>query len=550
MSLLPLDFPELDRDQLKSCATRKEALEAWLQELPLAHPMASQEQLSQLMDEFNRLRLPPPRRLEWLKLIAATANPICQELEFQAHQGIEAEATQRLQRQLSQGYKRSLHDLLKLRSQLPPSILGPALLEALFYAIVHTSSLIRRACQFSIEAPAGTWRELYLLYRLACQSKLQNRPVPGQKAPHTCETAYCQALLLGIIQAENLGRFELARLYPYLADWANQLQLTSAQSPDASFLVLASRQFFPERNQAAYPINNEQDFGLNTRPLSELLQRQLEAADNPLNNRLLQHLIALTSEPSERAAPRVAASGPIDLVLGWRSVHFHLNGKQPFEQLATGGNLTSDLSRNPFLTTPDSQDPWSAAPDATENQSKGSIQWVEMEKGGLSRSAAEERDKRYPVHSLQQVNTSATGYCLAWVGQAPANLITGELIALREKRQDPWQAGVIRWVRPDAKGQQLGVELLASRLQACAVQPIIKIGDPIEQMPGFYLPALPVLGTPASLLTPLLPFREGQKVAINRREGKERARLVKLLSSPGEFNQFQLEPLGASSFNS
>jgi|GEM_PF-1961011 len=543
MSLLPLDFPELNRDQLDSCATRKDALETWLQELPLAHPVACQTKLNQLLSEFNQLRFPPPRRLEWLKRIAETANQVCQTLDKAHHERAQAEAAQQLQKQLSQGYKRTVNDLLNLRSQLPASILGPALLEALFYALIHTSSLIRRSCQFSVEAPENTWRELYLLYRLACQSRLQNRRLQEEEAPHSCEEAYRQALLLGIIQAENLGPDELAQLYPYLAEWGQQLQLTSALSPDAYFQVLASRNFLPERNQAAHPVNNEQDFGLNTQPLSATLAKQLEKTSHPLSNRLLQHLISLLDETSDRAAPRIPASGTLELVLGLRSVHFHLGGKKPFEHWAAGGNLQPSLQSNPFLNDARSDDPWSAAHDATEASSSASIQFIDLEKGSLSRSLTEELDQRYPVYQLQQVNTSATGYCLSWVGEAPKLLATGELIALRETPSDPWQPAVIRWVRPATEDQQLGVELLPSRLQPCAIKPIIKIGEPINAMPGFYLPSLQVLGTPASVITPLLPFREGQKVDIHRTEGKERARLARLLSTPGEFNQFQLENL-------
>ncbi|MDR9469071.1 hypothetical protein [Marinospirillum sp.] len=544
MSLLPLDFPELCRDQLESCATRKDALEAWLQKLPLAHPLASQEKLSQLLGEFNQLHFPPPRRLEWLKLITRKVNQVCKELDQGHHLAGEGEAAQLLEKQLSQGYKRTLNDLLNQRSQLPTAILGPSLLEALFYALTHTGALIARSCRFSVTAPEKIWRELYLLYRLACQSKLQHREIQPDQAPHNCEQAYHQALLLGIIQAENLRSDEVALLYPYLGEWGQLLLLTAANSPDAQFQVLASCDFLPQRSQADNRVNSEQDFGLNTRQVSDELARQLEKEHSPFSNRLLQHLLALLSEASERNAPRLEATGTIKLVLGLRSVHFHLSGKKPFEQLAAGGNLSVQTRSNPFLQEVHSDDPWSAAHDAAENKSTGQVQLVDMETTHLSTSLDEELDKRYPTHLLNQVNTSATGYCLSWPGEAPKSLATGELIALKEKPTDPWQPAVIRWVRQAPEGYQLGAELLPSRMQPCAIKPIIKMGDPVGYMPGFLVPELKVLGTPASVITPLLPFREGQKVDITAQQGKQRAKLVRLLSTPGEFNQFQLESLG------
>ena len=233
---------------------------------------------------------------------------------------------------------------------------------------------------------------------------------------------------------------------------------------------------------------------------------------------------------------------PIELVLGLRSVHFHMNNKRPLESLIAGSNLNEKLQNNPFIKA-HQDDPWAAAFDAGKNITSGQIQLVEMETN-LSTSLDEELNKRHLIYSLEQVNASATGYCIFWQGEEVPLLKTGELVAFREQPSDPWQAGLIRWVKDANQGLQMGIERLGGRMQPCAVKPIIKIGEQKDFMPSFLIPELQVLGKPASLITPLLPFKEGQKVDISYSQGVEKAKLVTLISSPGAFNHFELQALG------
>ena len=375
MSRLSLDFPELTLDQLSGCELRRDALDAWLETLPLAHPLASQAQLLQLLSEFNQVRFTAPRRLEWLNLLAMPVNQVCLALDASSHQGEEGEAAQQLERELARGYKRCLNDLLEQRDLLPQKILGPALLTALFKALTHTGALIKRACQLSVSVPDHTWKELYLLYRLACQSKLHQRKAQAQ-APCTCEEAYYQALLLGMIQAEDLRSDEVTQLYPLLAEWSRLLEVLPARAPEASYQILSSQGFKPLRHHTSYSVDSDQDFGLSTRQLGDEFNRLLETNSSPLSNRLTQHLQALLNENAERNAPRLDAAGSIELVLGFRSVHYHLSGRKPFEQMAAGGNLSVRKKKNPFLDEHQSDDPWASAHDSTENKSYGHIQLV------------------------------------------------------------------------------------------------------------------------------------------------------------------------------
>ncbi|SFX21097.1 hypothetical protein [Marinospirillum alkaliphilum] len=542
MNPLPLHFPELTRDQLNCCETRLEAVEQWLQHLPLAHPPASAEKLNTLLQEFNQLRLLPPRRLEWLDKIAPVAVHTLGELDQGPHLHQEGELSQQLQEQLAQSYKRCINDLLALRDQLPTPILARSLLASLHAALLHGGALILRACKLSVAAPEYSWPELNLLYHIASQSRLQHKKIQQQQ-PNTCEAAYLQVVLLGLIQAETLRPDELQQLWPLLASWAALVQILPADAPERLFQVVTNNGWQPQRSQPLEQQPTERDLGLNTLALTSQLSEHLQQGNDPLGNRLIQHLLACLGEPQERSSPRVASSGDIQLALGLRSVHYHLNNRQPFETLIAGQNFKVNTQNNPFIKE-DQPDPWASAPDAVENKSIGTLAIIELDTE-VSTSVENALDRRYPIHQLQLVNTSATGYCLLWPGQAPPQLRTGELIALQERTGTPWQPGMIRWIRDVKEGQQLGIERLGGRLQPCAIKPVIKIGPPADYLPGFLLPELKVLGVPASVITPLLPFKEGQKVEVSSKpQGVQRARLAELLSSPGEFQQFSLENIG------
>ena len=508
MSLLLFDLPELNRDQLDSCELKLDALENWLKELPLAHLSVSGQKLSDFLDEFNQLKFIPLRRLEWLNLLQPVVIKVTQGLDRSSHLQHEGDQAQALQQQITQGYKRVVNDLLKLRDQLQPPILARSLLQALFAALENSNAIILRSCLLSVNAPKTSWPELNLLYNLACQSRLQHKALK-ETAPQNCEQIYFQSVLLGLIQAESLRKDEIAQIYPRLADWSGQINRLAYDHPNGLFIISTENNYLPKRacltgaslsSGVKSSGAKSRSLALDTRMLAETLIETL--ATSNLSKRLLQHLATCLGEISNGITPRIEVGQPIKLVLGLRSTHFHMNNRQTLSSLIADSNSNA-------IPLPE-----------------------------------EELDKRYPIHQLIQVNASATGYCFFWPGEAANQLKTGELVAFKEKANEPWQAGLIRWVREVQDGQQLGVERLGGRIQPCAVKSIIKIGEPKEFMPGFLIPEMQVLNVAASLIAPLLLFREGQQVEISYNQGLEKARLVELISSPGEFNHFRLESLG------
>ena len=546
MISMPLHFPELSLDELDCCATDKKALVQWLLDLPLAHPMASQEKLAGLLDQLNRLKLAAPRRLEWLSEIRPLVDQVCHELDQGLHAAGEDQAAQDLADLLAQGYKRCVHDLLEQRAQLPAPVLARSLSQALYQAILRLSHLVLRACKQHLIAPDRCWEELHYLYFIARRSRLHDKPL-AEQAPQTCQQAYYQALLLVLVHGEQIRRDELDQVFAWLAEWSGLIEECAPNAHLAQFEVLKEHHYFPRRRQGLDLHPTGEDLGFSTRQIARQLQQALDGGDPPLSNRLTQHLLALLDDSADRAAPRIESEQPLTLVLGMLAAHFHMNGRRSLDSLVSDNPQYKSERENPFLKEAEKKaDPWSGAFDAEDRAheaSEDSTKPVEFESFTLA-SAQIDLSERFPLFTLRQLNTSSTGYCLYWPGDAPDQLRTGELVAVREHDSDLWHGGVIRWVREAQGGHQLGVELLASRLEPCAIRPVITVGDEAPFRPGFLIPAIDVFRVPPGLIAPLLPFREGQKVEILDGEQRRLAKLAELVSTPGEFSQFRLEWIG------
>ncbi|HZJ95306.1 MAG TPA: hypothetical protein VFD11_07090 [Thiopseudomonas sp.] len=151
-----------------------------------------------------------------------------------------------------------------------------------------------------------------------------------------------------------------------------------------------------------------------------------------------------------------------------------------------------------------------------------------------------EQPALYPVYSLDIVNQSPGGYCLAWHNTVPPQLQTGEIIALRDDESMPWTTAVVCWIQQTSSTvAQIGIELLAPNAQHCGLQLLGGKNESSFFLRALLVPEIPFLSRPASVIGPRIPFQEGHKVAINL-QGKElKAVLNKRIKQTGSISQFE-----------
>jgi hypothetical protein len=120
---------------------------------------------------------------------------------------------------------------------------------------------------------------------------------------------------------------------------------------------------------------------------------------------------------------------------------------------------------------------------------------------------------------------------------------TGELVAMREPSDPRWYVSVVRWIRQEVEGTFMGVELIAPRAIPVAARVVNKRGGPSEYARALLLPELLPIGQLASLLTPPLPFKAGQKIHLSRQGIQTTAQLNQCLLKTESVNQFTFRML-------
>jgi hypothetical protein len=110
------------------------------------------------------------------------------------------------------------------------------------------------------------------------------------------------------------------------------------------------------------------------------------------------------------------------------SLHFHLAGKRPFNEV-----LQLPATTNAAVFKPDTGAPdvWSNAFDAQKaNLWENGMPFEEIQYASAGKNTQPENGSAdtYPVFDVAIVNISPGGYCLSWAKEVPSQLQAGELL--------------------------------------------------------------------------------------------------------------------------
>jgi hypothetical protein len=126
----------------------------------------------------------------------------------------------------------------------------------------------------------------------------------------------------------------------------------------------------------------------------------------------------------------------------------------------------------------------------------------------------------------------------------PAELQAGEMVGIEDTAGQGWSVAVVRWIRQvRGGGTQMGIEQVAPYAEPCGLQLIRSDDEHSQYLRGLLLPAISAIDLPATLLTPRLPFQEGNKVLINTNGQERPAELERRMTSTNSFNQFAYRSL-------
>jgi hypothetical protein len=304
----------------------------------------------------------------------------------------------------------------------------------------------------------------------------------------------------------------------------------------------------PPRYRSLFQDNPPQSLlGINPQPLVEAIEEylQLPSADKPrarllvpegFSQDLLQHLAAAWGDISERTFQRNPGQGRLTLSIGMSALHYFLAGGSTFAELLKQHPQTARF------TAGGDKDVWANAFDAQREAHwipGMPLEEIQYEsKAGQPQNTAQEDG--YPTFELPIVNHSPGGYCLSWPREVPSQLQAGELLGIRDNPGQNWSVAVVRWIRQvRGGGTQMGIELIAPHAQPCGLQLVRKGEQSSQYLRALLLPEISAISRPATLITPRLPFQEGNRVQININGEERRATLTRRQTSTGSFNQFE-----------
>jgi hypothetical protein len=567
---LLLRVPSPSKHSLSYCDVTPAALAHWLSELPKANIGETARQLYQGLMELNQLHASSDVRLRLLELFRPEVYAICKSLErYFLSQAIilderprkVANLCQALQTHLASGYKLVVSDELKAPSRNMAKLLPFALQRA-----CHSlRQPLLRACQLYCPMPEGLWLELHQLYQIACQYQLQailvrDELARGLPSPAmTVQQAYIAALLLGCAQTNQMRQNEVAQLAEVLDNWSALVRLQAAEHPFSLFVAMPGIDAAPRYRSLHKPEELPGALGIDPQRLTDAIRQYLLLANEPGADRgplwapdgfkleLLQHLEGAWSEIAERTFPRNPGQGELHLSIGMSAAHYHLAGRRLFQDLLKH----QDNAGAARFTQQQIPDVWANAFDAQPINWDGGLAYSEVinysgGKASPDPSSAEqtEADENYPTYSLPVINASPGGYCLSWPGEVPAKLQAGELLAIREDGQSSWSVAAVRWIRQVRNGgTQMGIELISPVAQPCGLK-LLRKGDASSQyLRALLLPAIEAISRPSSLITPRLPFQEGNKVLLNLNGDENRAILGQRHAQTASFNHFEFRSL-------
>ncbi|HQR03512.1 MAG: hypothetical protein JSR19_01705 [Proteobacteria bacterium] len=480
MTPADFDFALPPCDNLHApCCIHVRAARAWIETLPIDSPAQSQAALCNELEALLYHRLPAAERIDILDLLGQRVIALQQEtlaryggkpLPLASSEQAAFDAANAVWMILLQGYLRAVADTSGKSA--------PALQRALSVLVEWQSSQLLARRQ---PAPAH-WRRLHQLLSLAEHNGQLHVPVADAGGHKTTVLAtYGSALLMQAAGPYELLPPQLGWMLRWARRWGGRLTWLTAPPTKSPALPLSVN---PASDHLLHHASTAADrlYFFGTAELRRHLKsciEQLEAGAKPILLRLgddctqpacgqlLRRLYPRWCKGGvERKTERHRGVGHADLVIGLES-SFLLFSR-------THGKYQSTSS-------PPVSDPPYPVPYESE------IAIIDQSAQGL--------------HLLRQPATNAN------------RAGPGHLLAVRPGDTDRFFLAVARWTAADPEGCiHLGLQLLPGTAQAAAIRYTGTHARSESPQPGFLLPAVPALNSPASIILSVGAFRPGRIV--------------------------------------
>lgn len=593
-----LKIPEKNTDTRLDIDIKPKKIAAWIKALPMANTEATTQQLYDLLSKVNRTPLSAQDRYKLMEQLREPISYCTNSLKknFTGKSFPLSPKSERLSEksfslltETATGYKIAIVDLLS-ENRVEKKILA--------YCVHRTMRLLGNilltSYQLYFPEPLELWQEMHRLYLLSESGEILDIPIkdPENKLSklNSISKAYKQIILLSLSNPYHLRNGEIELIHTALDLWAQYSEIfTSKTMPkeDNLFVCGLHTDEAPQHLNVSDLERNKYNRYFDLTHLNAMLRRELSQPDEstseniknnrqqPLANDLLQRLLIIWNNRSKRAFSRFLSATPISVSVGLNSTHHMLEqelaSKQESilaeereekgtetdtpdaEQAASSDEETGYAAKEPLgdptIVKPMEFSIASSAPQPDESlvtylQSSSSIIIDSLNQLSDASSSTQLPEPKYETQTLQTLNVSAGGYCLLWDNDQSSNVNVGEIIGIREiKDDDPqsWSIGVVRWMQNIRnKGLKLGIQILstdAESITSCIDQPDQEDSSKTYNCLG--LPEIESINQSATLLTPALHYKVGDALILNNQDSTLQVQLTRILENTRNFTHFQ-----------
>jgi cyclic-di-GMP-binding protein len=512
----------------------------WLSNLPVLNTAETSHQIFTALSGLNRRLLDDKTRLKLLELYRGPVRAVCQEqrklyvgapLPLPDKTKLVSQRVRQFQEEMAYGYKRvvmthAAKDRLTTGEKTELALVVQR-------AIGCLTEVLAKSYELYAPSPAGTWREIHHLYRLAEIEGITEAPVPDRLneavAHSSVSHAYKQALLLDFADPYHLPARMLEKIQRYLdvhAPLAELTPVTEALRRDCQFLVNLDNDRAGVMNIQHTPITTEAQYRLlTTVELARTIHRQLhalQAGQQPevtgldkdffrqQGIEMLMRLITSWGVNPKRLFPRTGSTAVrFEVATGIEAIRFHVNGGLEFEP------STNEVGPQPRRTA--------------------------ISGGALPAHAAGDTGGRYTMAVWDVLDESAGGFSLGKSKIHGEQVRVGDLIAVRLAGEAvAWSIAMVRWARATAAdGIEFGAQRIAPGAAAVGVMPLAPAAD--RPLPALLLPEVKPLRQARTLVTPRGMYKPGGRLFLDDGYRSHPIQAGKLVNVTGSFEQFQFD---------
>ena len=555
-----LDIPVQNAVKRANLPMQPDVLIKWRATLPMADTSTTAKKVFFMLNEVNQTALDLNTRFELLEILRPPVQLICQALRkhyvnqvaFNKQKLTIANLAQTLQTEMANGYKLIIEEIYLHEEDKNQENILPASI----YRIMHYYILILLRCyQLYVSPPEGVWRELHLLYKYAEKVKLLKNKVgygtSTSGAAVTLLNCYKHALLLAASNPYQWKQSDLEIINNVLDNWSHYAELKPYQDLDQNTPSIYIVDYMKDLPPSPLGLNQIElsktcmifDLKKTSIHVEEIFKEAASMEDkgrvtndiNPeysISVSTLERLLASWKSAVIRKYKRFEMHREMQVAFSLSATHYYINGEESFDPQGIAKK------------TVEVYDSFSLSPEVTfleDNQNEFTLETVSLS------SETKKQREQFSVFTCTTVNISPAGLCLLWEGDAYPCIQPGEIAAIKANDDidtNLWSIVVVRWLKYDKQRRmKIGLQLLAPYAKAAAAQ-VLKNGEPV----GYFLrclilPEMKDLGFKSTIITPILPFKEGKFVVLRTKNNSDlfKTKLTKRIDATSSYKQFEYE---------